>query len=226
MCFPLRVWSYWCFFRCRCVCVLCVSGAKLHWYFYKHTKTIQKKQPHTKIINAKRKDGGESRKKVSNKKSFISSSKEEKKEKRGKQDSEEGGRVAGKQGSRRATSLLNLFTSSSSSSPNAQGRFLSLTLYSLSQSFSICSFEKFSNKKKHKKNWLTHVPPFSWALAAPINRNLIVYTLARLAPMHYIYSFFHFVLALLLYSFPLFFHNCPEEKKNRSFRSLFEFRKG
>ncbi|XP_046655135.1 F-BAR domain only protein 2-like isoform X2 [Daphnia pulicaria] len=69
-----------------------------------------------------REDGGESRKKVSNKKSFISSSKEEKKEKRSKRDSEEGGRVAGKQGSRRATSLLNLFTSSSSSSPNAQGK--------------------------------------------------------------------------------------------------------
>jgi hypothetical protein len=94
---------------------------------------------------------------VSNKKSFISSSKEEKKEKRSKRDSEEGGRVAGKQGSRRATSLLNLFTSSSSSSPNAQGRFLSLTLYSLShfhiQSFSICSFQKYfpTRKKKHKK---------------------------------------------------------------------------
>lgn len=69
------------------------------------------------------KDGGESRKKAYKK---ANSSKEEKKEKRGKRDSEDG-RVAGKQGSRRATSLLNLFTSSSSSSPNAQGRFLYLS---------------------------------------------------------------------------------------------------
>ena len=73
--------------------------------------------------NHKTKDG-ESRKKAY-KKSI--STKEEKKEKRGKRDSEDG-RVAGKQGSRRATSLLNLFTSSSSSSPNAQGRFLSHSL--------------------------------------------------------------------------------------------------
>ncbi|XP_057365532.1 F-BAR domain only protein 2-like isoform X2 [Daphnia carinata] len=63
-------------------------------------------------------EDGESRKKAY-KKSI--STKEEKKEKRSKRDSEDG-RVAGKQGSRRATSLLNLFTSSSSSSPNAQGK--------------------------------------------------------------------------------------------------------
>jgi hypothetical protein len=99
---------------------------------------------------------------VSNKKSFISSSKEEKKEKRSKRDSEEGGRVAGKQGSRRATSLLNLFTSSSSSSPNAQGRFLSLTLYSLSltSTYSLFLFAPFKNifqqgKKSIKKKELT-----------------------------------------------------------------------
>ena len=48
----------------------------------------------------------------------TSNNKEEKKEKRGKKDDEDS-RVSGtKQGSRRATSLLNLFTSSSS--PNAQ----------------------------------------------------------------------------------------------------------
>jgi len=58
----------------------------------------------------------ESKKK--SKKTSISNNKEEKKEKRGKKEDDDS-RVSGmKQGSRRATSLLNLFTSSSS--PNAQ----------------------------------------------------------------------------------------------------------
>ena len=173
---------------------------------------------------------------MSNKKSFISSSKEEKKEKRGKRDSEEGGRVAGKQGSRRATSLLNLFTSSSSSSPNAQGRFLSLTLslstlLSHSLFFSICSFIfVFQQGSIKKKNWLTHVHPFLVSSRrANQQKPYCTFTGATSTHVYYICSFFHFICSpFFLYSFPLFFHNCSgkkRERKNRSFRSLFKSRK-
>ena len=119
---------------------------QLGWYFFDGE-------------NHKTKDG-ESRKKAY-KKSI--STKEEKKEKRGKRDSEDG-RVAGKQGSRRATSLLNLFTSSSSSSPNAQGRFLSHSLLFFPQNkkidwhtvpFLVSSRRANAKAKQKKKTGIT-----------------------------------------------------------------------
>lgn len=142
--FPLRVWSYSCFFGVGCMLTL----------LFINNNQIQKQL--TNHHQQSKSEGGESKKKTYRK---SNGSKEEKKEKRGKRDSEDG-RVAGKQGSRRATSLLNLFTSSSSSSPNAQGRFLSLTLshnlsISLRLSFTLRIF--FS---KQLQKWLWHTAPF------------------------------------------------------------------
>jgi len=89
-----------------------------------------------------------------NNKKKTKKSKEDKKEKSSKNEGNDNNKPS-KQGSRRATSLLNLFTSSSSSSPNVQGRstrqdwpfrFLHANLLKQSHPFTKM------NKKKTKQN--------------------------------------------------------------------------
>lgn len=53
MCFPLRVWSYWCFFRCRCVC--CVSLAQNSIDIFTNTLNPSKKNCNNHLRKSKKK---------------------------------------------------------------------------------------------------------------------------------------------------------------------------